>query len=94
MLPDRLRDRAKRALVLAAWLAFAVKAIVPVGYMPAPLSGGSPFMLCDGVHGMPMAGHHARSNPGDANGAAAKDQWKHCPLSHLIQESNAMMRGQ
>jgi hypothetical protein len=38
-------DGLRRALALLATLAFAVRALVPVGYMPTPAAAGLPFAL-------------------------------------------------
>lgn len=70
---------AKRALIVAAYIAFACKAVVPIGYMPASLADGALLQLCDGVLGTELTdrGHHH-----DHHGKEHA-QWKHCPLGVL-----------
>ena len=71
------------------WLAVAgvaLRAIVPVGYMPAPLAEGLPFVLCPGsapyLTPPGSGGHHG----GDAGHASADDTgaasptWESCPF--------------
>lgn len=44
----KILQRAPRVVVWAAYACFACRIFVPAGYMPAPLSGGIPFILCHG----------------------------------------------
>ena len=77
----RYLKSAKRALIVAAYIAFACKAVVPIGYMPASLATGAPFQLCDGVLSAVFAAHghhHDRDHDKDEN-----SQWMHCPLGTL-----------
>jgi hypothetical protein len=45
---NRLSKHARRLLLWGAYLGFACRIAVPVGYMPAPLSEGGPFVICGG----------------------------------------------
>lgn len=77
----RYLKSAKRALIVAAYIAFTCKAVVPIGYMPASLAEGAPFQLCDAVLGAPLVphGHHSDHDHDKKESA----QWKHCPLGAL-----------
>ena len=65
--------RHKRRIARFAWpvlLLFALRAGVPVGFMPAPLAAGGPFALCHGASAATLAmldaataAHSADSNP-------------------------------
>ena len=39
-------QRVCRIATWLAWTAFACRALTPLGYMPAPVGEGGPFMLC------------------------------------------------
>ncbi len=78
------------------WLAVAgvaLRAIVPVGYMPAPLADGLPFVLCPGSApylSLPGSGHHG----GDAGHAATGDDtnavspaWEFCPFGVFFSQA-------
>lgn len=73
---------------------FLVRALIPVGFMPAPLDAGGPFTVCHGglagalfeaVSVPPMADHSAAMHhehapePG-AEPNPAHDGWEHCPF--------------
>ena len=72
------------------WLALAgvaLRALVPVGYMPAPLADGLPFVLCPGSAPyltLPgSGGHHggdAGHVPAHDDAAAAAPAWESCPF--------------
>jgi hypothetical protein len=71
----------KRALIVAAYVAFACKAVVPIGYMPASLAEGAPFQLCDAVLSTVLNSHgHQHDHDHDKEESV---QWKHCPLGAL-----------
>lgn len=81
----RYLKTAKQALLVAAYLAFACKALVPIGYMPASLAHGSLLQLCDDVPGIAFAPHgqhhdHDHDHDHDKSDGA---QWKHCQLGAL-----------
>jgi hypothetical protein len=42
----KLVKRVPRMIAWVTYLCFALRIIAPVGYMPAPLSEGAPFVLC------------------------------------------------
>lgn len=42
----KLLKRVPRIIAWVTYLCFALRIIAPVGYMPAPLSEGVPFVLC------------------------------------------------
>lgn len=76
------------------WLAVAgvaLRAIVPAGYMPAPLSEGLPFVLCPGSApylSLPGNKHHG----GDAGHAstgddAASPAWEFCPFGVFFSQA-------
>jgi hypothetical protein len=90
MVPD-LHRIGRRLLRGVAYVAVGTKFLIPVGYMPGPLSAGSPVQLCDGGFQVPVhahdhaahAGHdahHAQHDHGDKTGEL---QWKHCPSGAL-----------
>jgi hypothetical protein len=53
---ERLRNgpRTDRLIGLAV-LFFSIRAVVPVGYMPAPIAAGGPFALCQGTSAATLA---------------------------------------
>jgi hypothetical protein len=77
----RALDRAKQRLIYAFCLAFAIKALVPLGYMPAAIGEGWPIKLCH-AWPMPTSGHH-HEHAGHAGGKSDDDAWEHCPLGAL-----------
>ena len=80
-----MRRRLNKLTRIATWLAwasFALRVLVPVGYMPAAIADGGPFVLCPGGYQAELidylgaaaadgagAGHHA--------GHAAQDHGSH-----------------
>jgi Protein of unknown function (DUF2946) len=77
----RTPARAKQPLLYALCVAFAIKALIPLGYMPAAFGEGWPIKLC---HAWPMPGHaqhheHAHHD----GGKQSDDEWEHCPLGAL-----------
>jgi hypothetical protein len=42
--------RAKQLLIRLAVVAFACRALVPIGFMPAPIDEGGPIKVCHGGH--------------------------------------------
>lgn len=43
---SKLQQRVCRIATLLAWTAFACRAVTPLGYMPAAIGDGGPFILC------------------------------------------------
>lgn len=80
---DRRQKRAKKALLSAFYLAFLMKALVPVGYMPAALADGSPIRLCDAVYGDLVYDHASPHDHDHDQGEDPGEQWEHCPLGAL-----------
>ncbi len=76
---------ARQLLIALAYVAFGVKVLIPVGYMPGAISAGSPFQLCDaGLLGAPHAGHNAHHSHGDSQDPDPHElSWKHCPIGAL-----------
>lgn len=91
--------RRSRVIGRACWLSlalFSLRAIVPLGYMPASLSDGGPFTLCPGTSPITpeMPGdhekmHHAvamdrdgvmHSDAGDHPAAGHDERWERCEL--------------
>jgi hypothetical protein len=91
----RLLICARRALVVAFYLGFAIKTLIPVGFMPAALSSGWPLMLCDGMptptapmHASAHSSMHSTSMDSGAMSGHNEESgpshlWKHCPLGAL-----------
>lgn len=63
--------------------AFALRAVVPVGFMPAALDAGGPFVLCPGGPGgsalTAMLDEHAR-HTGTEHDSTTHEAWEHCPI--------------
>lgn len=83
-----------RLLWLAAF-GIALQAIVPAGYMPAPISGGLPFVLCPG--GMSGAAFFIADSTGSRHGDGHEQshghvesdsepsrEWQFCPLGAMF----------
>ncbi|MDH4108135.1 MAG: hypothetical protein OEW35_07445 [Gammaproteobacteria bacterium] len=58
-----------RTATWIAWASFACRVLVPVGYMPAALADGGPFVLCPGGYQAELL-QYLDSAPGDARHAA------------------------
>ena len=74
----------KQTLHALTCLAVAFKLLVPIGYMPAPISEGG-FMLCPAgtVTGrLHQVQHHDHDHDGDGKKGAELD-WDHCPYGAL-----------
>lgn len=73
---ERLRNgRRTDRLIGLAVLFFGIRAVVPVGYMPAPIAEGGPFALCQGTSAatlamlaMVEAPHHGIGEPAEHGG--------------------------
>jgi hypothetical protein len=77
----RCRNHARRLLLLACYVAFVAKAVIPIGYMPASLSDGFPVRLCDALPaGKLLSDHDAHR---DHVGDESDKRWEHCPLGAL-----------
>ncbi len=70
-----------------------MRAIVPAGYMPAPIAEGLPFVLCPGgaPHLALSGSHHggdAGHGPAHDDADAASPAWEFCPFgvffSHAV----------
>ena len=77
--------RAKQALVLVFYLAFAVKLLIPVGYMPTAIGDGWPLRLCDAGLSGAVFSETGRQHEHDHDHDGEQDelQWEHCPLGAL-----------
>jgi len=83
----RLLRLAKRALLHVFYVAFAIKLLVPVGYMPTALGDGWPIKLC--YSGLPanVLGDHGTHHDHDLDGEEDESAWEHCPLGALAAAS-------
>lgn len=90
-LRQRRRSRGIGGVVLAQFL---LRAVIPVGYMPAAMAEGGPFALCHGLSAAtielieaargdrdtgPQHAHHHPDESDEPDGAH-DDRWAHCPL--------------
>ncbi len=71
---------------MVVWMAYAslvCRLLVPVGYMPAPLSEGGPFVLCHGGYQGELVAYLSSSghaeHAGHAEDNAVHDVWSYCP---------------
>lgn len=55
LLSDLRQSRRTGRIVWTVFALFALRAIVPVGYMPAAIDEGGPFVLCQGVSAATLA---------------------------------------
>lgn len=77
----------RRLLTSGLALAFACRALVPVGFMPAPLDSGGPIVLCPGGAGGAIARflseraalEHAH-HPQHEHAPDSHDAWEYCPV--------------
>lgn len=77
----------RRALYGLILLGLACRALIPVGYMPAPLAAGGPVMLCPGVYATALLNlpgargahhhHHATEDSGEDGHTA----WDACAFA-------------
>jgi hypothetical protein len=58
------------------YIAVASKLLVPIGYMPAAIAGGSPFMLCVSYLGGPSSQVAAAEVPSSEHAAAEQESAK------------------
>lgn len=71
------------------FLGLAMRAVMPAGYMPAPLAEGGPFVLCPG--GLSGAnyfladddGKHAHGHDHGAEGEDSAVAWEFCPTGFV-----------
>ena len=84
-----MRIRTVKQLFRLAIAAFLLRAIVPVGFMPAKLSDGGPFVLCPGGPGGialsslvdKHAGHGQHAHD---SGSTTHEAWEHCPVGAAL----------
>ena len=84
-----MRIRTVKQLFRLAIAAFLLRAVVPVGFMPAKLSDGGPFVLCPGGPGGIVlsslveqhAGHGQHAHDGDSS---THEAWEHCPVGAAL----------
>ena len=84
-----MRIRTVKQLFRLAIAAFLLRAVVPVGFMPAKLSDGGPFILCPGGPGGialsslvdKHAGHGQHAHDGER---ATHEAWEHCPVGAAL----------
>jgi hypothetical protein len=80
----RCRNRARKALLYAFYIAFAAKTLIPVGYMPAALADGWPIRLCEAFPaGVLVSDHGAHHDHGEDDDDEGDQHWRHCPLGAL-----------
>ena len=94
------RQRSIRIGVYSLTLLFLLRALVPAGFMPAPLASGSPVQLCpQGLSSVEVAAlfgqhhqpghHHQPSHHGGASGQGGQDgpaEEFNCPLGLVISQ--------
>ena len=82
-----MRRGSRRILLKLAVVAFALRAVVPVGFMPAPLGAGGPFILCPGGPGgialQSLLGEHMSHAAGEHEGTT-HEAWEHCPVGAAL----------
>jgi hypothetical protein len=84
-----VRIRTVKQLFRLAIAAFLLRAIVPVGFMPAKLSDGGPFVLCPGGPGGTVlsslverhASHAQHKHDGEGT---THEAWEHCPVGAAL----------
>ena len=88
-----MKSRKQNRWLTLAVLGIALQAIVPAGYMPAPIADGLPFVLCPG--GVPGAAlfaagadaHHA-GHDGEHQQAGEEQEpapeWQFCPFGAVL----------
>jgi hypothetical protein len=84
-----VRIRTVKQLFRLAIAAFLLRAVVPVGFMPAKLSDGGPFVLCPGGPGGialsslvdKHAGHGQHAHDGES---ATHEAWEYCPVGAAL----------
>ena len=65
---------------------FACRALVPVGFMPAPISAGGPIVICPGGAGGALLRHlaaHRDQSDSDhrhEHAPGGHDAWAYCPV--------------
>lgn len=87
--------RQKRLICCALVLALvALRALTPVGYMPAPAGSGLLFVLCP--EGLPavltaaLSGKGTHHHHGSGEGPASATTADHCPIGHLLSPAMAL----
>ena len=82
-----MRSLHRRYLLGLAFLAFACRAVVPTGFMPASLDAGGPIILCPGGSAGAIvrflsdrsAGKHASHTHHDHD-SDDYEAWEYCPV--------------
>lgn len=72
MLTQIRQSRFSRRIVWSVFALFALRAIVPIGYMPASIADGGPFALCHGKSAATLAlfvAHDTAQGAGQIHGA-------------------------
>lgn len=92
-LTSTLLRNGQSALRVVAYVAVVAKLLVPVGYMPGPLSAGLPVQVCDAgfapivVHErVAHAGHGGHAHHGGTahdHDKTSELHWKYCPSGAL-----------
>jgi hypothetical protein len=91
---SRIRTaRMRQSLMRLALGGFLVRALIPIGFMPASMAQGGPIIICHGglagtfFQQLAEEGHDAHLHGGMADHSAAEhdepspdhDAWEHCP---------------
>lgn len=96
-----MKTRKPNLLLWLAALGIALQAIVPAGYMPAPIAQGLPFVLCPGglSGGLSFAvdrgdsrhdhGNEQQHEHGEGDGEASPE-WQFCPFG-VVFSSTALV---
>jgi len=88
-----LLSRHRSVILVAALAMLALRALTPLGYMPASPGSGLVFELCP--EGLPAAlvqaladpGHHHHHGAGDAESPVTSAE--QCPIGHMLSTSAA-----
>jgi Protein of unknown function (DUF2946) len=76
----------RKSLLALTAVAVACKLLIPIGYMPAPISGGAPLMFCpDATAAVSL---HARAHHREGHGKGGSElKWDHCPYGALAKSA-------
>jgi hypothetical protein len=93
-MPLKRTETLKQILLALAWLAVSARLLIPIGYMPAPISDGGLMFCPDGiVAAKPLDGPHRNGhdhgshdeNPAEEHGSEI--DWNQCPYGALAKSA-------
>lgn len=73
-----MRSVTRTRLIAAALLAFALRALIPIGFMPATDGSLSLTMCMDGMPAGLLSGHRLAQHPGHGHGVTENDHCGFC----------------